>query len=90
MFNLIVFALFSGRACLARLRARRPDPLATVSSLNPAEVGRQPQFGAAILDAAAWLEASGWHDDSAGERQVYASWLLEQRDAYERGEVGIS
>jgi hypothetical protein len=66
------------------------DPLLVVTSLDPAEVGRQRVQGEAILDTAAWLEASGWADLDAGERQVYASWLLERRAAYERGEARIS
>jgi hypothetical protein len=57
----------------------------TVKPLDPAEVGRRERFGAAILETAAWLEASGWADVEAGERQVLAMWLLERRDAYERG-----
>lgn len=66
------------------------DPLFVVTSLDPAEVGRQEQFGPAILDAAAWLEASGWADVEAGERQIYASWLLQRRDAYEQQGAAIS
>lgn len=60
------------------------DPLLTVSSLDPREVGRQERRGGAILETAAWLEAAGWHDVETGDRQRYAAWLLEQRDAYER------
>ena len=53
----------------------------------PSEVGRQKMFGAAILDTAAWLATHGWGDVGAGDRQVYASWLLEMRDRYERAMV---
>lgn len=67
-----------------------PDPLLVATQLHPAEVGRQERFGAAILDTAAWLEANGFGDLDYGERQVYAMWLLETRDAYERGEVRAS
>ena len=66
-------------------RTCRPDPLTIVSSLDPGEVGRQASRGAAILDAAAWLEASGWANDDRGEVQCYAAWLLKVRAAYERG-----
>lgn len=62
-----------------------PDPLAVVSSLDPIGVGRQQKRGEAILDVAAWLEASGWADVAAGERQQYACYLLRARADYERG-----
>lgn len=63
----------------------RPDPLLTVPSLDPAEVGRQASRGAAILDVVRWLDCQGWYGEDRGEVQRYACWLLERRAAYERG-----
>ena len=63
------------------------DSRLDVTPLDPAEVGRQERFGAAILDTAAWLDANGWAGVCAGDRQVYAAWLLAARAAYERQEV---
>lgn len=51
---------------------------------DPSTVGRQEKFGAAILDVADWLQASGWSEAPAGDRQQYAAWLLGMREAYER------
>lgn len=77
-------------AGLEALFATERDPLLVVSSLDPAEVGRQPRQGDAIKDVAAWLAASGFADRPVGYRQCYALWLMDQRDAYERGEVRTS
>lgn len=68
-------------------RTCRPDPLLTVSSLDPVEVGRQAVRGDAILDVVAWLRANGWQDD-AGRLQRYAAWLIEARMAYELTTAG--
>lgn len=68
----------------AGVEALMTQPLLRVWSKDPREVGRQRIRGAAILDVADWLWANGWADVAAGDRQQYAEWLLEQREAYER------
>lgn len=60
-----------------------PDPLVSVSSLDPVAVGRQPVGGDAIKDVVRWLEASGWYGEERGALQCYAVWLLRRRAAYE-------
>lgn len=72
-----------------RLYAERTDAIDMVTDdpplpLDPAEVGRQAIRGDAILQVADWLAVSGFADVQAGDRQQYAEWLLEQREAYER------
>jgi hypothetical protein len=94
MIDAILTRLRLLRAWLAWVRSVRQTRPAGLEALfaapDPAEVGRQEQFGAAILDTATWLETHGWEGDDAGERQVYAFYLLERRAAYERGEVRSS
>lgn len=77
------------RQAVLRWLSSRPDPagieaLFVEPARSSASVGRHERFGAAILDTADWLEAHGWRGVGAGDRQVYAAWLLERRAAYER------
>lgn len=90
---------FDCRVCL-ELHGVRPDPLLTVTSLDPVLVGRQAIEGDALLDVAAWLAANGWTgregmsedhpEDCAGRLQRYAAWLLKARAVYEKGQVTAS
>lgn len=82
-------------AAFDRRWAYRRGPQLFVSSLNPAEVGRQAVEGDAIKDVARWLEYEGWTGDeipttdgtetSAGRLQRFAGGLLRRREKYERG-----
>lgn len=62
----------------------RADPLLDVSSLDPAEVGRDRKPNN-IDDVAYWLAVSGFADWAWDKRRSYALWLLERRFAYEGG-----
>lgn len=66
------------------------DPLLSVTSLDPSEVGRQRIWVAAVNDTVAWLESSGWAGTPRGDLQCYAAWLLAKRAAYERQGAAIS
>lgn len=88
------------RRVVLRWLWRRPGPIGVeslftesplaVTSLDPANVGRQRMWMAAVTDTVAWLEANGWSDVGRGDLQRYAAYLLEKRAAYERQGALIS